>query len=146
MSFEDLIKGANIVPEATSRREVQELLAVADRSLSDASAVGLSPEGRFTFAYDAALQLSTIPLRCKGYRTRGLGHHWTVFSAMPELMGKELEALADHFQTCRVKRSTAIYHQSSVVTKTEAEALCREVMGFEKSVRRWLETNYPQYA
>lgn len=146
MSFEDYVRGGNIVREGTSRAEIQELLCVAARSLKDAHAPGLSPEGRFAFAYDAALELSTIPLRCKGYRTRGQGHHWTIFNVLPELMGKEVEDLADHFQTCRGKRSTAIYRLSSVVTQTEADALCKEVGRFRRSVERWLEADYAEYA
>lgn len=145
MSFDDFIKGGNIVKQDTSKAEVQELLAVASRSLRDANALGLSSEGRFTFAYDAALQLSTIPLRCAGYRTRGQGHHWTIFNVLPDLMGKDVEELADHFQTCRGKRSTAIYRQSSVVTKAEADALCDQAHAFAASVRQWLSENYPQY-
>ena len=106
MSLDDLLKGGNLAKETSSRAEVQELFRVAARSLRDAAIPGLSAEGKFALAYDAALQLSTIPLRCAGYRTRGEGHHWTVFRVLPELMGPEFEELADYFQSCRSKRKT----------------------------------------
>ncbi|MEN6371541.1 MAG: SAV_6107 family HEPN domain-containing protein [Armatimonadota bacterium] len=146
MGFKDLVDGGNIVQQETSKSEIQELLRVAARSLQDANAEGLSPEGRFALAYDAVLQLSTIPLRCKGYRTRGEGHHWAVFNALPDIMGDKTAEIADYFQTCRAKRSTAIYHQSSVVSRTEADELYKEAEEFDKLVRRWLKDEFPQYA
>jgi len=79
MSFDDLIKGGNVVKQHVSQREITELLNVAARSIHDAGIKGLSPEGRFALAYDAALQLATIPLRCSGYRTRGEGHRLPLY-------------------------------------------------------------------
>jgi len=146
MGLQCLIDGGNIIKQETSRNEIQELLRVTARSLSDANAKGLSPEGRFALAYDGALQLSTISLRCYGYRTRGEGHHWAVFNALPDIMGKDVIDIADYFQTCRAKRSIAIYHQSTVVSNTEADELFKEVEEFDKLVRKWLKTEYPQYA
>ncbi|OFX16549.1 MAG: hypothetical protein A2Z18_06180 [Armatimonadetes bacterium RBG_16_58_9] len=146
MNFEDLVKGGNVVEQETRINEIQELLRMAARSLQDANARGLSPEGRFALAYDAALQLSTIPLRCKGYRTRGEGHHWCVFTALPGVMGNDVSDIADYFQACRAKRVRALYHQSSVVSRTEADELYREAEEFDKLVRKWLRMAYPQYA
>lgn len=146
MGFKDLVDGGNVVKQETSRNEIQELLRIAGRSLKDANAKGLSPEGRFALAYDAALQLATIPLRCYGYRTRGEGHHWSVFNALPDLMGNAITDIADYFQACRAKRSTAIYHQSSVVSRTECDELYKEAEEFDKLVRRWLKDEFPQFA
>lgn len=146
MGFHDLVSGGNTVQQDSSRNEIQELLRVAARSLQDANARGLSPEGRFALAYDGALQLSTIPLRCKGYRTRGEGHHWTVFNVLPDSLGESITEIADYFQTCRAKRSSAIYHQSSAVSRAEADELFTEVESFDMQVRKWLKGNYPQYA
>lgn len=146
MGFKDLIDSGNVIKQETSRNEIQELLRVAARSLQDANVKGLSPEGCFTFAYNGALQLATIPLRCKGYRTRGEGHHWTVFSALSDFMGDDMNDIADYFQTCRTKRSLAIYHQSSAISRNEADELYFETEQFDKLVRKWLKKEYPQYS
>jgi hypothetical protein len=146
MGLQDLIDGGNVVRQDTSRNEIQELLRVVARSIQDANAGGLSPEGRFALAYDGALLLSTIPLRCAGYRTRGEGHHWSVFNALPDILSEEASEIADYFQVCRAKRSSAMYHQSSVVSGDEADELFAEVEAFDTFVRKWLKTHYPQYA
>ena len=59
----------------TSPEEIQELLAIADRDLSDSASPGLSPDWRLSIAYNAALQLATAALAASGYRTVGEGHH-----------------------------------------------------------------------
>lgn len=146
MTLQDSLHSGSIVQQPTSRAEIQELLRLAARSIGDANAAGLSPEGRFKLAYEAALQLSTIALRCAGYRTKGEGHHWTLFNALPDVMGPEVGELADYFQVCRGKRSAATYHASSAVSRDEADELFREVEEFDITIRRWTKDNYPQYA
>src|SRR3990172_8735111 len=60
-----------------SRKEIAGLLALADRSLADAGIGGLSAEGRFQFAYNAALTMASAALHAAGYRTNSNapGHH-----------------------------------------------------------------------
>ena len=60
-------------------------------------------------------------------------------------MGEEVTELADYFDSCRQKRSTAIYSRASVVSKTEADELHQESEDFDKRVRKWLKDNYPEY-
>jgi len=146
MSLRELLKGASIIRQDTSRDEVQELLRVAARSLSDAGVDGLSPEGCFALAYDALLQLATIPMRCHGYRTRGGGHHWAVFDALPELVDFDLGERQDYFQACRAKRSTAIYRRASVVTQAEVDELLAAAQELDGDIRRWLKRKFPQFA
>lgn len=146
MTLRDLLSSGNIVKQQTSRAEIQELLGVAARSLKDARVERLSPEGRFALGYDGVLQLATVVLRCHEYRTRGEGHHWAVFDVLPELMDVDVVELAQYFQTCRSKRSAAIYHRASVVTKSEVVELLNSAYEFERLVRDWLKRCYPQYA
>ncbi len=146
MDLSDLYIEGTIVKQPTSREEIQELLRLAARSMSDACISGLSTNGKFKLAYEAALQLSSIPLRCAGYRSRGGSHHWSVFHVLPEVMGEEAVEIADYFQACRGKRSAATYHRASVVTEAESNELVREVEEFDRLLRRWLRSNYPEYA
>ncbi len=52
----------------TSRREISDLLAVAERDLSDAQVPALSLDRRFATAYSGALPLATIVLAASGFR------------------------------------------------------------------------------
>lgn len=45
-----------------SKKEIAGLLALADRDLADARVAGLSTEGRFQFAYNAALAMASAAL------------------------------------------------------------------------------------
>lgn len=146
MTLKNLLSGGNIVTQPTSKAEIQELLRVAARSLKDARVERLSPEGRFSLGYDGVLQLATIVLRCNDYRTRGEGHHWAVFDVLPELMDVDVTQLAAYFQSCRSKRSSAMYHRYSVVTKAEVVELLNSAYEFERLVRDWLKRLFPQYS
>jgi len=146
MSLQDLVKSRDVIEQKTSKSEVQGLLGLARRSLSDAALDGLSAEGRFKLAYEAALQLSTVPLRCAGYRTRGQAHHWAIFHVLPEVMGEAEKNAADYFESCRGKRATAVYGPSATVSQTEADALLKEVTEFQKRVAEWLGNEHPEFA
>ena len=68
MSLEQWSRNGWLRPNETTAAEIQRLLQVVDRDLGDAQTPGLSVDGRFQHAYDAALQLCMIPLRACGYR------------------------------------------------------------------------------
>ena len=49
---------------------MRNLLGVVDRELADASVAGLSDDGRFTHAYDAALLLCKLALHASGFEVQ----------------------------------------------------------------------------
>jgi hypothetical protein len=64
--------------EPTSKQEIGNLRAIADRDLKDATGP-ISPDWRFGIAYNAALKLCAVLLRAEGYRpTHGLQHCRTI--------------------------------------------------------------------
>jgi len=82
----------------TSRREIADLLAVAERDLSDARVTALSLDRRFATAYSGALQLATIVLAASGFRAVAQrGHHVVTWQARPELMGVGTTETAVYF-------------------------------------------------
>src|SRR4030065_439191 len=87
MNLQDLRGQGRLRRRSTRREEIRGLLQVADRDLGDAAVPGLSSDRLFLIAYEAALTLATIPLRCAGYETHGSGHHWTTFLALPPAIG-----------------------------------------------------------
>ena len=145
MSLEDLYKQDRLKKHKTSSREIKDLLQVIDRDLKDAKIKGLSADRRFAIAYNAALELATITLYCKGYRPHGLGHHYTVFEAMKESMGDDYVDFAEYFDACRVKRNVIDYDRAGGISEGEADKLLNEVRRFKEIVLNWLKRFCPQF-
>jgi len=120
------------------------MLQVADRDLQDAAVPGLSSDRRFLIAYEAALALVTIPLRCAGYETHGQGHHWTTFQTLPLTMGDDLQDLSEYFESCRNKRNVGAYDRSGGISRSEATELVNEVRAFKDAVMKWLRDHFPE--
>ena len=145
MSLGDLYKQDRLKKHKSSAKEIKELLQVVDRDLKDAEVKGLSADRRFATVYNAALELATITLYCKGYRPTGLGHHYTVFQAMKESMGADYADLADYFDACRVKRNVIDYDRAGGISEGEAEKLLKEVSQFREIILNWLQSYYPRF-
>ncbi len=145
MSLESLLNEDRLQRRATSRQEIADLMSVASRSLCDAQVEQLSLDGRFNCAYDAALLLATIPLRCAGYRTRGEGHHLAVFELLPEIMGAEHGPLSTYLQKCRRIRNLSTYSRSGIVSKAEVTELIARTQELDGIVQAWLQSNHPEY-
>jgi len=75
MSFESLLAEGRLRRRRISREDIRLLMRLAERDLADAAVVGLSADRRFLIAYEAALNLATIPLLSAGCETHGTGHH-----------------------------------------------------------------------
>lgn len=131
--------------QPTTPREIADLLVVAERGLKDAQATVISTDLRFSAAYDAALTLATVALRCTGYRTRGAAHHATTFEALPSVMGEQAQARADLFEACRMKRNVTHYRRAGEVTAGEVDELLTAAVAFRDEVEVWVRARYPQY-
>src|ERR1700690_958862 len=85
----------------TSRQEISDLLAIADRDIADATSGGISTDWQFGIAYNAALKLCNILLYAEGYRAgQGLQHYRTIL-AFPLILGPARDADANYLDTCR---------------------------------------------
>lgn len=71
MSLKKWQSEGKLRPHKTSKEEITNLLKIVERDIKDASIPELSPDRRFAIAYNAILQLATIPLYCKGFRSKG---------------------------------------------------------------------------
>lgn len=145
MSLERLFEQDKLAPHRTSRKEIGNLLRVIRRDLRDAKVKGLSIDRKFAIAYNAALQGATILLYCRGYKPRGVGHHFTVFQAMKYILGRDYYDLADYFDACRAKRNITDYDYAGSISETEARELLKEVEIFLRVVLDWLKRHYPKY-
>lgn len=145
MNLKEMLDEGRLEETPTSREEIRDLLTTAARGLNDAAVEQVSVDGRFNLAYDAVLILALIPLRCAGYRTRGEGHHRTVFDALPDTMGESHRRFSRYLQKCRRIRNLSTYSKSGIVSRGEVNRLIADTIEFDKAVRHWLQANYPEY-
>lgn len=143
MSLKRLLSQGKLTHHKTSKKEIGNLLQLVRRDIRDAKVKGLSNDRRFATAYNAVLQLAIILLYCNGYRTKGVGSHFTVFQAMQEILGQDYIDLANYFDSCRAKRNIMDYDYAGGVSKKEAEELIDEVEKFLKFVQKYLRDNFP---
>jgi hypothetical protein len=119
--------------------EIQRLLQVVDRDLGDARASGLSVDGRFQHAYDAALQLCIIALRASGYRVpKGEGHHKRGIDSLRHTLGDRFAATADHLERASRLRSQGMYERVGVVSEEDAKDLIETAVRLRGEVVDWL--------
>lgn len=142
MNLKDLLNQGKLRAHKTSKKEINNLLAIARRDIKDSKVEDLSSDRRFACAYNAVLQLATIFLYCKGYKPEGTGHHFTMFQAMKIIMGNNYYALADYFDSCRSKRNITDYDYTGAISDSEAEELIKEAEKFLKITINWLKKNY----
>jgi hypothetical protein len=127
-----------VAAEPTSKNELDELRSMVARNLRDAAVVGVSPQGRFEFAYNAARLLATIVIRVCGYRVvTKTGHHYFTFQAL-EAADTSFAKAAANFDTARRKRNDFSYDAPAEITKTDADDLINAVTEFLRDVERWI--------
>jgi hypothetical protein len=140
-----LLAQQRLQPYRVSAQEIADLWAVVDGSIADAQVDRISLDLRFSAAYDAALTLANMALRCAGFRTRGVAHHATAFAALPLVMGQNHQGQADLFEACRTKRNVGHYQRRGQITPQELGELLEAVRRFREDLRGWMRQNRPQY-
>ena len=119
MSLEDWSKNGWLVEHKTSPAEISDLLAIADRDLTDCRAQGLSAEWKLNIAYNAALQAATAALAACGYRAPREAHHYRVIQSLALTIGAE-SSLVRKFDAFRKKRNIGGYERVGMVSDQEA--------------------------
>ena len=146
MSFQKWVEFGWLRPHQSSRKEIEGLLGIVDRDLSDAAAGSISPDWRFGIAYNAALKLCTILLHASGYRPERVLQHKRAIDALPLILGEGRKDDAAYLDTCRVKRNTAEYTTAGAATDADADELLEFSKSFREDVLRWLKANHPEFA
>lgn len=77
--LDNLVRRGQLKTEPRNENEVRRLLAMARTRLADARQTGVSREGRFTSAYNAAHAAALAALRWHGYRSE---NRYTVFQCL----------------------------------------------------------------
>lgn len=144
MSLEQWLRNGWLQVRKPTLAEIQQLIQVVDRDISDARAQGLSADGRFLHAYDAALQLCMIALHASGYQAgKGQGHHKRGIDSLRYTLGERWSDMADHIECCSRLRGQAMYERIGVVSDEDARDLLDTATQLRTDVVQWLKTNYP---
>ena len=147
MTWQELLKTERVHRQRTSKHELDDLRAVVERDLKDASLSGLSEDRRFATAYNSVLQLAKMAIACAGYRvTAKRGHHGNTFVALGLAVGPPVAKLAKYFDACRRKRNLVDYNLANVVTETELDELLEKAAEFRAMIEDWITKNHPQLA
>ena len=114
------------------------------RNLTDAALPNLSPDGKFSLAYNAARTLATVAIRASGYRVKAVGgaHHNT-FLALEAAMGSNVAPMAAYFDSCRTKRNELSYDAANVVGAIDAAELRNKTEASLHTLTRWLADHHP---
>jgi len=143
MSLEQWLRNAWLQRHDPSLPEIQKLLQVVDRELSDARAMGISPDGKFEHAYAAMLQLCIIPLRAAGYQVpKGESHHKRAIDSLRYTLGQLWGKTADYIDLCSRQRAQATYERIDVVGNEDADELLRKAQQLRMDVVNWLKANH----
>lgn len=146
MNLKNYIDNGSLTKHTPSKDEVTDLFCIADRDLRLAEKLNDDNDWQFAIAYNAVLQLATIPIRTSGFRVcTKAGHHWVTLTILPEILGKEFLEKSDYFNECRVKRNTIEYKTVGDITLQDALKLIQEAKTLKKAILAWLKKKYPQY-
>jgi hypothetical protein len=145
MSLENWLRNGFLRKHDPTLAEVQQLLGVVDRELSDASAQGLSPDGKFEHAYNAARLLCMIALHASGYEVgKGSGHHHYIINSLEHTLGASQADNTVYLSRCSKQRSQGLYDRAGVVDQKDADDLLATAAQLKADVLAWLRANHSQ--
>jgi hypothetical protein len=143
MSLQDWLDNGWLTEHRTSRQEIANLLALADRDLADCQSPGLSTDWRMNIAYNAALQASRAALAASGYRAARVAHHYRVIHSLAETIGADTELIAQ-LEQFRKKRNIGGYERAGLVSDHEAREMLELAEQLCCDVEKWIRDNYPK--
>jgi len=145
MSLQSWLQIGHLMNHEATVAEVRNLLGVVDRELADASVAGLSDDGRFTHAYDAALLLCKLALHVTGFEVqkRATGHHALWINSLEFTLGEKHKTTLIHLSKSSKLRHTTLYDHAGVVEKQDADDLLEAARQLRADVLGWLRSQHP---
>ena len=143
MSLGDWLDKGWLVKHKPDRREIKELLGIADRAIADAEVKGISPDARLSIAHNAALQLAIAALAASGYRAGREAHHYRAIQSLAFTIGASSD-LIDQLDTFRKKRNISDYERAGAVSEQEAREMLTLAKMLRETVTAWLKKNHPE--
>jgi len=142
VSLSDWQKNGWLIEHQTSRQEIEHLLRLVDRDLTDCRTPSLSPDWRFNIAYNAALQCAQAALAAVGFRSAKDGHHYRVVQSL-KLTLKVEDKIIRKLDAFRKKRNISEYNQAGSVTEIVLNEMIALADHLRKATEAWLVENFP---
>lgn len=144
MSLQNWLQIGHLTNHQATVAEVRNLLGVVDRELADASVAGLSDDGQFTHAYDAALLLCKLALHASGFEVqkRAPGHHALWINSLEFTLGDTQKGTLIHLSKSSKLRHISLYDHAGVVQKQDADDLLEAGRQLRTDVLNWLRSQH----
>ncbi len=143
MSLQDWLSEGRLKPHKTSRREIEQLLAVFERDMADAQAEEVSDDRKFTTAYNAALMIARAALAASGYRTSGEGGHYRTIQSLAFTLKPDTKMIKQ-FNKFRQKRNISDYEMIGMVSEQEVGEMVTLAQELRNIAMEWLQKNHPE--
>ena len=109
-----------LVKHKSDRREIRELLGIANRAIADAEIKGISPDARLSLAHNATLQIAIAALAAMGYHAGREAYQYRAIQSLAFTIGANADLVAqlDEF---RKKRNVSDYERAGSCIEDEAK-------------------------
>lgn len=144
MSLEKWAEYGWLRAEPTSRDEIQSLLAIVHRDLSDAAVDAVSEDRRFEAAFNAARSAASVALRASGYRTATqLGHHLKTIESLELTIGADA-SVVHKLRVFSKKRNATSYDSAGNISAGELDQAIELATELQQNVIAWLRNKHPE--
>ena len=142
MSLQDWVRNGWLTKHDSSREEIRELLALADRDIGACRTPNLPADWRFAIAYNAALQAATAALAAAGFRASREVHHYRVIQSLALTIGATNELIRS-FDAFRKKRNVSSDEIGGMRSDKEADEMAT-LATVAQNVERSIRDTHPQ--
>src|SRR5271165_4325171 len=136
-NLKDWLKLGWLKEHRTSRGEIADLLAVADRDLAACRTSGLHNDWRFNIAYNAALQLASAALAVAGYQAERSNHHYRIIDSLAHTLGTDAPSIK-LFDAFRKKRNISDYERADMISEAEVDTMIALAERLRKDFVLWI--------
>lgn len=143
MDLEDWRSSGWLSAHQPTRREIADLLAIADRDLRDCRSEGLSADWKFSIAYNALLQAATAALAAAGYRASRQSHHYRILQSLGLTVGTGPQGLRQ-MDAFRKKRNLTGYERAGAVSDREVGEIIEAAEAVRRQVEEWIKAAHPE--
>ncbi len=146
-NWKTLVKLGRVIElKPPSATDLTQRIQIARLVFEDSKVPGLRPSRRFQILYEAAYRWCDIVIKVEGWRTKGEGHHETLFSALPHFLGSENKKTARFLDRCRRRRNVVSYGvEYPPVTEKQVKVFAKTVEELDSLVMAWLESKHPEF-
>ena len=144
MSLHDWVQNGWLSEHESSREEIRNLLALAERDIRACRTPNLPADWRFAIAYNAALQAATAALAAAGFRAARDSHHYRVFQSLAFTIGANSD-LIRRLDAFRKKRNMSSYEMGGTVSDQEAEEMAALATDLHERVAHWIKERHARF-